>query len=535
MRRGMLVLGLLVVFGAAVAGSGAATPSAREAEAIFPLKALVRAVVGSISQGVHRGKTYERLEAQRDEEIAATKPRDQIIRFQQERGWLDAEAAERERLRQEELRKAITERTEREKRITKEAYERAIGREWKNAAASAVPGLVGLDGFAGGLLGGIIKGDSPLNAAVNALSGDAPNSTQSLDDLKKQLIESRAKLKVARDKKLTQRLDELITEMENQPPGERVDVARTLLRDEIDAVDAALAQAKTTWKDWTGNKVRIDEEKFAKDARWQGLNAHVEATKLPTSTKAVIAGLGRAAAARVDGLTAGTGVKLSEEDLMRIAAEAGARYVEARARAKETGEAVDIDLDALVRSAINEHLAAAGLDPLPEDDDAAVVGAPTAAPADDGKPKAVTVKGTLFFGGREAAAVEAAGVFVILESAFEMGFPAEDGPVRGTGSMTVRTDSAKLIRGSEDCITDQDATWTFDGQIRGTTVTGTIVMTARTQRVVSGCDDRTFENDTETGTFVGTFDRATGKLEGQFVDAEQPDAEFFVGIRGTAE
>ena len=151
MKPGMMFAGSLVVLMSAVAGSGVATPAPREAEAVFPLKAIVRAVVGSISQGIHRGRTYERLEAQRDEEIAATKPRDQIIQFQRERGWLDAEAAERERIRQEELRKAITERTEREKRITKEAYERAIGREWKNAAATAVPGLVGLDGFAGGL------------------------------------------------------------------------------------------------------------------------------------------------------------------------------------------------------------------------------------------------------------------------------------------------------------------------------------------------------------------------------------------------
>lgn len=527
----MMFAGSLVVLMSAVAGSGVATPAPREAEAVFPLKAIVRAVVGSISQGIHRGRTYERLEAQRDEEIAATKPRDQIIQFQRERGWLDAEAAERERIRQEELRKAITERTEREKRITKEAYERAIGREWKNAAATAVPGLVGLDGFAGGFLGGIIQGDSPLNAAVNALSGDAPNSTQSFDDLKKQLVESRAKLKAARDKQLTERLDELITEMENQPPGQPVDVARTLLRDEIEALDAALAQAKTTWKDWTGNKVRINPETFARDARWQALNAHVQATEVSTAQKAVIAGLGRAAAGRIDSLANAGGVKLSEDDVVRIAAEAGARFVEARAAAREAGTDETVDLDSLVRAAINEHLAAAGLDPLEEEEGHA------SGPGTTGssEPKAVAVKGTLFFGGANAAAVSASGAYLILDSEFEMGFPAEDGAVRGTGSMTLRTDAEKLVRDSNECIVHQDVVWTFVGQIQGATVSGTVQMTTRSHQVMSGCEDVTFENETETGTFQAILDRTTGRLEGKFVDAKQPDANFYIGIRGAAE
>ncbi|MBK9342049.1 MAG: hypothetical protein IPN07_03160 [Dehalococcoidia bacterium] len=280
-----LLLASVVVVVAAVAGSGAATPAPRDAEAGVPFAALGRAFVGTIAQAVHRGNTYERLEGQRDAEIRATKQKDQIIEFHAQRGWLDAQAAERERQRLDELRRAITERTEREKNITRVAYNRAIGSEWKNAAATALPGAVGLQGFTGGFVGGVLRGDSPLNAAVNALSGSAPNNTQSFDDLKKQLVESRAQLRVARDKKLTERLDELLGEMNSQPPGQKVDVARTLLRDEIDAVAAALKQAKTTWKDWTGNKVQINAERFARDARWQELNTNVQATQVSTAER----------------------------------------------------------------------------------------------------------------------------------------------------------------------------------------------------------------------------------------------------------
>ncbi|MBK7726633.1 MAG: hypothetical protein IPI33_15860, partial [Dehalococcoidia bacterium] len=144
-----------------------------------PFTALGRAFVGTIAQAVHRGNTYERLEGQRDAEIRATKQKDQIIDFHAERSWLDAQSAERERQRLDELRRAITERTEREKNITRVAYNRAIGSEWKNAAATALPGAAGLQGFTGGFVGGVLRGDSPLNAAVNALSGSAPNNTQS--------------------------------------------------------------------------------------------------------------------------------------------------------------------------------------------------------------------------------------------------------------------------------------------------------------------------------------------------------------------
>ena len=534
-----LLLASVVVVVAAVAGSGAATPAPRDAEAGAPFAALGRAFVGSIAQAIHRGKTYERLEGQRDEEIRATKQKDQIIDFQARRGWLDAQSAERERQRLDELRRAITERTEREKNITRVAYNRAIGSEWKNAAATALPGAAGLQGFAGGFVGGVLRGDSPLNAAVNALSGSAPNNTQSLEDLKKQLVESRAQLRVARDKKLTERLDELLGEMNSQPPGQKVDVARTLLRDEIDAVAAALKQAKTTWKDWTGNKVQINAERFARDARWQELNTNVQATQVSTAEKAIIAGLGRAAAERIDRMSEKGGVKLSDEDLVRIAAEAGARFVEARAAAKAAGESADsIDLDSLVRAAINEHLAQAGLGPLPEEGDQQAAGPTQAGPstADSGKPKAVVAKGSVVLRGAKAPAVIASGAFFILDSEFVMDLPAEDGAIRGTATATFRVDD-KLFLGSwatEVCIADYYYSFTLDGTLQGATVTGTARLTGSIS-VVQGCQKTTFDPvQVQTFPFQGTFDRNTGTVDGWFseVDGEDFDPEFYIAFEG---
>ncbi|MBK8560215.1 hypothetical protein [Candidatus Amarobacter glycogenicus] len=534
-----LLLASVVVVVAAVAGSGAASPAPRDAEAGAPFAALGRAFVGTIAQAVHRGNTYERLEGQRDEEIRATKQKDQIIEFHAQRGWLDAQAAERERQRLDELRRAITVRTEREKNITRVAYNRAIGREWKNAAATALPGAVGLQGFTGGFVGGVLRGDSPLNAAVNALSGSAPNNTQSLDDLKKQLVESRAQLRVARDKKLTERLDELLGEMNSQPPGQKVDVARTLLRDEIDAVAAALKQAKTTWKDWTGNKVQINAERFARDARWQELNTNVQATQVSTAEKAIIAGLGRAAAERIDRMSEKGGVKLSDEDLVRIAAEAGARFVAARAAARDAGESADsIDLDSLVRAAINEHLLQAGLAPLPEEGDRQAARPTESGPstADSGKPKAVVAKGSVVLRGAKAPAVIASGAFFILDSEFVMDLPAEDGAIRGSATATLRIDD-KLFFGSwatEVCIADYYYSFTLDGTLQGATITGTARLTGSIS-VVQGCQKTTFDPvQVQLFSFQGTFDRNTATVDGWFneVDGEDFDPEFYIAFEG---
>ena len=81
-----LLLASVVVVVAALAGTGAASPAPRDAEAGVPFAALGRAFVGTIAQAVHRGNTYERLEGQRDAEIRATKQKDQIIEFHAQRG-----------------------------------------------------------------------------------------------------------------------------------------------------------------------------------------------------------------------------------------------------------------------------------------------------------------------------------------------------------------------------------------------------------------------------------------------------------------
>ncbi|MBK9613589.1 hypothetical protein [Candidatus Amarobacter glycogenicus] len=115
---------------------------------------------------------------------------------------------------------------------------------------------------------------------------------------KKQPVESRAQLRVARDKKLTERpSDELLGEMNSSRPVRRwTSPGVAPARRDRRGGSGAKNRPGTTWKDWTGNKVQINAERFAWDAR-QELNTNVQATQgARPREKAIIAGLGRAAA-----------------------------------------------------------------------------------------------------------------------------------------------------------------------------------------------------------------------------------------------
>ncbi len=378
-RRVVLAVAATVVISAA-AGSTAAYSAG-----LNPFWG-IRALTRTIANIDKRGDTYERLEAERDQEIAQVQQRAAVIDYQEQRGWLDAPSAAAEQARLDSLEQAITDRTEREKSIARHDYNRAIGQEWRDAARNTLTSAIGVDTRTGQFVTQVIQGKDPLTAGLDTLAASIKPSS-SVADFAARLQEAREKLEQAQkaleyvrdpsripvQEKLSELLDEAAAAQAAGPQD----------RSRLDEIDAKIKEVQDTakqmgaaWKDLTATSVRVDEERFARDQKWLDMNAHVQTLEASDATKAVLAGMARSARERVEAALAEAGVELSDAELARLVGEVAGAYADARAAARENGEDPRaVDMSKVLRDTINRNLEEQGLAPIPAEDEAAEPGA----------------------------------------------------------------------------------------------------------------------------------------------------------------
>lgn len=363
----------------AVIGGAVLAPATVSAAGLNPFWG-IRALTRTIANIDRKGDTYERLEADRDQELAQVQQRESIVNYQEQRGWLDATAANAERSRLDSLQQAITDRTEREKSITRHDYNQAIGQDWRDAARNTLTNAIGVDTRTGQFLTQVIQGKDPLSAGLQTLSNSLTQSTSAselqarVQEAREKLAQAQKALEYVRDpsripvqEKLNELLQEAAAAQQGGPP-EPDKLER--LQAKIDEIRETANQMRQTWKDLTATSVRIDEARFARDQKWLDLNGHVQELEASDATKAVLAGMARAAQDKVAAALEENGIQLSDAELARLTAEVGAAYARARAEAREKGDDPrSVDMSEVLRQTINERLEQQGLVPIPAEDE----------------------------------------------------------------------------------------------------------------------------------------------------------------------
>ncbi len=328
---GSLAVGLVL---AATLGPG----TAGDAHAVDPVtyavgRAVTRFLLGTLP---HRARDYQEINKNKNADLAEVANQQTIRQYQSDRGWLGGDAAAQEQQRLDSLRQGIIDRAEREKRITKYDYDRAIGREARTAVQGVITSLPGIDPTAAKFVSNVIGGADPLSAAAGALNDPSKPVTDRLAIVKAQLAETQAAFTSLRDrlrdpnsllKREVDRLKDeafILSDPRSQPaPGEleqRVNKLQQELAQTRDAIEGA-------WRDLTGSDVKINKERFARDDTWLGLNADVQALKdTSDATKAVIAAAmirdrQEGTEENVRELLRNAGLPTGEETVKRMAAE----------------------------------------------------------------------------------------------------------------------------------------------------------------------------------------------------------------------
>ena len=358
LRRSLVAA--VVVVAAATGGVFLAAPTA---DAFIHL--LLKPIVQTVSLSVKRGQTYERLEAQRDEEIGDVKQRASASEWQFANGWIDADAAQREQGRFEAWTGAISDRTEREKTITRSSYNRAIGMTWKEAAIDALTGIKGIDAHTRGFVGSLLRGEAPLQAAIAGLTASGPPTPDDITLLRDQWInasDALSNIRIPAARSLQVRLKILIG-LTQDPAGTVANISG--LEDAAAEMQSFLDQVRDTADAWTVKGARIQNSRFERDTEWQQMSAHVQQLAGSTAGRALIAGMARQAVERVRVMAEANGLTLDDDALILITTVAAHAAILARLEAKQRGDSIlAVDMDAIVRVVINEWLASAGQDPL---------------------------------------------------------------------------------------------------------------------------------------------------------------------------
>jgi hypothetical protein len=241
----------------------------------------VRAAVQSFFVLPHRrGNAYEAIEAQRDRDLASISSMAVVRLHQRDTGALTPEAYAAEAVRLEEMRRAIIERAEREKRMTRATFNRAIGDEWRAAAQNSVAVALGGLGRLGQILAQISQGKDPLAAAFQVLGGDklekfdairqgsGPERQEATD----RFAQAEGLLDVLRDPKgevrrTVRQLESMLRDEGGQLPAALSDTARR----RIEVVIANWNGLQRGWRHLTTSRVRVDPQRILKDREWREL------------------------------------------------------------------------------------------------------------------------------------------------------------------------------------------------------------------------------------------------------------------------
>lgn len=552
-RHGVAALRVTVAWiGAVTLLAAVVVASTADSARADPLGFLVgRALIRTIHHDVQRDRAIGDINRERDSDLAEVAQEELLRTYQHDRKWLDDASYQQELARLAAVRTGIEERALRERQITNYDTRHLIRGDLADTFENALKAATGLDPQVVAFVGGIVRGERPLTAAIDALSaGGAGAPAPGLDKirgLQEKLEQARTALKAVKDPKgpeaqallgeALQRTSGLVAGGPSAPP---TGVARELgqVREKVRQAQELLEQGKEAIDDLLPNDIRPNVERFAKDARWASVNAAIQGTDASPAQKAVLGGFARAAADRVDAILKSGGVTLAEEDIVLIAAEAGARYVSTRASA--AGGAVD--LDDVVRDAINEQLAVAGLDPLPE------AGAPAAgaAPTPEVEEEVTAYVATGILRAVIPGAPADQSLLLITESTVIIRFPVGEGAVTGDIVMVFRFDQAafdqslSLALGGKGeylgpCFTFDRIVLQLSGQTDPTgTLSGTALFQSAQEVRREGCErlelNRTFDTG-ETVSWTASHDGANRRLSGRVFEAEEE--EFWFEIEAT--
>jgi len=392
LRRLKLASAILAVVLLGGAAGGLAAQGSAHAFPPFVYIA-VKAGTRLIGNSVHRQAEYRDITRNRDQDLAEVQTTQQVRDYQEQRGWLNSAAYQQEQQRLQALRQGITDRAEREKRITKHDYDRALGDIPRQAAADAITSLPGGNRLVRDFAANLVRGQDPLSAAGNALTDPARPATERLDAALRNLDEAERSMRelgrFVRDEDALKRdaIERLRGEVEalvdptTQPPPSELEQRIARVASEVRDI---LPSIRSLGQDLVGRPLNIDEERFARDQKWLDLNAHVQGLETSDATKAVLAGMARAAQDRVATALAEHGIELSDAELARLVSEVAGDYARARAEAREKGEDPRaVNINDVMKNAINRNLEEQGLLPVPPEDET-----PETQPSPEASPEA---------------------------------------------------------------------------------------------------------------------------------------------------
>lgn len=362
---------------------GAAAPPATS-QAFAPLVYIgVKAAARAIGNNVNRHAAYDRIEANRDQDLAGVATTQQVRDYQQQRGWLAPGAYQRESQRLDALSAGITDRAEREKRITKHDYDHALGDIPRQAAADAITSLPGGSKLIKDFAANLVRGQDPLSAASNSLTDPSRPATERLDNALRQVNEANAAMDrlggFVRDRdalkqdaveRIRGEIQSLVDPATAPPPSELENRINGVVKE----LNDILPSLRSLGQDLTGRPLKIDEQRFARDQKWLDRNAAVQALEAPDATKALL-GAGLRNMDQVKELLAAQGITLTDEQVAALAAQVGREFAAARAAAREAGEDPhSVDVKSLMQRVVQEEIDKQGMGPGPTEEETPAAG-----------------------------------------------------------------------------------------------------------------------------------------------------------------
>lgn len=392
-RRGNRSSRLLIAFVFMLVAVTAITPSV---VAIGFLEAIIgRAAIQTIGLDRQRHSDLRAVNARRDQRLAGVDAAEAALRVKAEHGWLTPQQVEAEERRLQTLRQAYTETARRERQIVNFQTRRRMDAKFRQTLRDAIKVASGADPRAVDFVVDIFEGKNPLEAAVNA----AMDQSAGVADPRQPFIALRDELRdieravsslggaetIAVRARIRQALREAagIADGDGPPDDDRLQ----RLQDISGQLGEAASRLQAIRDDLIPESPGIAAERFAHDDEWEFYRGAIEALESTEAQQRLTAALWRRAVERVVDITGDAGLELTREQLLALSRAVVEAWVDARLRdGLLAGEIIDID--ELVRTAIDEGRAAAGLDPLFVAPEATPVPTPATEPTPVNRPTA---------------------------------------------------------------------------------------------------------------------------------------------------
>jgi hypothetical protein len=364
-RRNRLLIAVVLVLSAVLTISPVV-------HAIGFLEAVIaRAAIGTIGLKERERDDRRAVNARRDRRLAEVAAAEAALEVKADRGWLTPQQVAVEQRRLEGLRQAYAETARRERQIISYQTRRRIDERFRSTLRDAIKVASGADPRAVDFVVDIFEGRNPLEAAVEAAISDPAGVADprqpfiALRDQLQGIERAVSALGGAETLAIRARVQQALREAtglaigDGEPPDDKL----RRLREISGELDEAAARLRAIRDDLVPESPGIAAERFASDEEWALYASAIQALDSPAAKQRVTAAIWRRAVDRVVDITDATGLELTPEQLLALSRDVVEAWVEARLEnGLEPGEAIDID--ALVRTAVDQARAAAGLDPL---------------------------------------------------------------------------------------------------------------------------------------------------------------------------